>query len=90
MILIVRLDLLAGGRSSVCLLIRLIDRRFLSPPPGHRLGADGEARVRAGVHQPLPGRPPLLLPDGQPVGRRPEAFPSDAGVVYRFITEQSD
>ena len=31
---------------------------------GHRLGADGEARVRNGVEPPVSGRAALLLPDG--------------------------
>ena len=36
---------------------------FLLPPPGHRLGADREARVRDSLEPPLPGGPALLLPD---------------------------
>lgn len=34
---------------------------------GHRLGPNGEARFRAGLQSPLPGRPPFLFPDGKPV-----------------------
>lgn len=36
---------------------------------GYRLGADREARVRAGIQQPLPGRLTLLFPDNEPVRR---------------------
>ncbi|KAI4823276.1 hypothetical protein KUCAC02_011871, partial [Chaenocephalus aceratus] len=34
---------------------------------GYRLGADREACVRAGVHQSIPSRPPLLFPDRKSV-----------------------
>lgn len=37
---------------------------------GYRLGADREARVRAGIQQPLPGWLTLLLPDNEPVRRK--------------------
>lgn len=38
-------------------------------PAGHRLGPNREARLRAGLQPSLPGRPPLLLPDGEQVRR---------------------
>lgn len=44
---------------------------------GYRLGADGEARIRAGVQQPLPGWLTLLLPDNKPVRKKvsPQVLP---------------